>query len=104
VNRNTYISVKLKVSISPLDGASNSCVTRYAYCKKFAVSNNNISPRCIQVGLRGILQMRNSHVQLYCHHLVNVAKHCIMECGLDYEYLQNMNAGDIHTYQLEVLI
>jgi len=48
--------------------------------------------------------MRKSHVQLYCHHLVNVAKHCIMECGLDYEYLQNMNAGDIYTYQLGVLI
>jgi len=50
------------------------------------------------------LQMRKSHVQLYCHHLVNAAKHCIMKCGLDYVYLEKMNAGDIHTHKLGVLI
>jgi hypothetical protein len=77
----------LKITISPLDGTNDSCVTRYAYSKKFAISNNYISPYYIQVGLHGILQIRKSHVQLHYHHLVNVAKHCIMECGLDYEYL-----------------
>lgn len=81
VNRSTYISVQPLIGRLPsvLLMGQVTVVTRYAYSEKFAISNNHISPCCIQVGLHRILQMRKSHVQLYCYHLVNVAKHCYHE-------------------------